>query len=182
MMDAKLAHKDFSFEFFLYKLIEWYRQSVPSDPQCVSLTRIKILKLLFFTSVIKTEDGHDLLDIFDNFYAMQHGPVESDIYNSISANQFRFYSFDGISLKLPSNITDESFHDLDDETKQNICNSLKELKKVNSRIVGYDPFKLVELSHQWNSWKRTYEVAGLMGKGREKMSLKLIKEDEQFFI
>ena len=174
MMDAKLAHKDLSFEFFLYKLIEWYRQSVPSDPQCVSLTRIKILKLLFFTSVIKTEDGHDLLDIFDNFYAMQHGPVESDIYNSISANQFRFYSFDGISLKLPSNITDES--------KQNICNSLKELKKVNSRIVGYDPFKLVELSHQWNSWKRTYEVAGLMGKGSEKMSLKLIKEDEQFFI
>ena len=138
--------------------------------------------MLFFTSVIKTEDGHDLLDIFDNFYAMQHGPVESDIYNSISANQFRFYSFDGISLKLPSNITDESFHDLDDETKQNICNSLKELKKVNSRIVGYDPFKLVELSHQWNSWKRTYEVAGLMGKGSEKMSLKLIKEDEQFFI
>lgn len=83
---------------------------------------------------------------------------------------------------MPSNITDESFHDLDDETKQNICNSLKELKKVNSRIVGYDPFKLVELSHQWNSWKRTYEVAGLMGKGSEKMSLKLIKEDEQFFI
>ncbi len=183
-MNAKFAHKDLCFEFFLYKLIEWYQQSVPGDSQFTSLTRIKILKLLFFTSAIKTEtEQHDLLDIFDNFYAMQHGPVESDIYNSILANKFHFYSLEGISIKLlDSNITDQSFHNLEEITKQRICNSLAELKKANSHIISYNSFKLVEISHQWNSWKRAYEIAGLMGKGSEKMSLKLIKEDKQLFI
>ncbi|MBQ4419395.1 MAG: hypothetical protein II870_07130, partial [Synergistaceae bacterium] len=45
-------------------------------------------------------DGRDLLDIFDNFYAMQNGPVESDIYNAITSDQLTYYSFINFSLEI----------------------------------------------------------------------------------
>lgn len=48
------------------------------------LNKLKLLKLLFFVSVLKVDEKYLLDDIFDNFYAMPYGPVESDVYDNIS--------------------------------------------------------------------------------------------------
>ena len=39
------------------------------------LNKLKLLKLLFFVSVLKVDEQYLLDDIFDNFYAMPYGPV-----------------------------------------------------------------------------------------------------------
>lgn len=176
------GQKELRFEYFLHKLIQWYKSERPLDTHCLSLTRIKVLKLLFFTSAIKADDGSDLLDIFDKFYAMQHGPVESDIYNSISGRLLRHFNFSSTNIILPENISDETFASIDANIKERIDNALFKLRTNNPDIVLYNPFQLVELSHTWNSWKRTYEIAVLRGKGSERIEADLIREDVPHFV
>ncbi|WP_300284144.1 MULTISPECIES: hypothetical protein [Bacteroidales] len=171
------GQKELRFEYFLYKLIAWYKQEKPMDIDCLSLTRIKVLKLLFFTSAIKTDDGNDLLDIFDKFYAMQHGPVESDIYNSISGKLLLNYNFSSTNIILPENIGDDTFVNVEAGIKTRIDNALNKLRETNPQIILYNPFQLVDLSHCWNSWKRTYEIASLRGKRSEKIEIDFIRTD-----
>lgn len=122
-----------------------------------------------------------MLEIFDNFYAMQHGPVESDIYNAIAQNSLVRYKFSGITLTLPNDVTAEYFEELDNDVKAKIDSALTLLEARNENILQYDPFKLVDISHLWNSWRRAYEVAELMNKGSEKMNIESIRRDQQYF-
>ena len=84
------------FEYLVYRLIEWY-QKVVSDQKYIQkhFSRLTALKLLFFVSTIKDgeNENSDLLDIFNNFCAMQYGPVESDIYAAIVKEKTRLYKF-----------------------------------------------------------------------------------------
>ena len=176
------GQKELRFEYFLYKLIAWYMQEKPMDVDCLSLTRIKVLKLLFFASAIKADDGSDLLDVFDNFYAMKHGPVESDIYNSISGKLLKHYNFSATNIILPDNIGDDTFANIEANIKERIDNALDKLRANSPAIVLYNPFQLVDLSHTWNSRKRTYELAILRGKGSERIEADLIRQDNPRFV
>lgn len=51
--------------------------------------KLTAMKLLFLAAAPKKDGGDDLLDIFDNFYAMPYGPVESDVYNYIRQCEMR---------------------------------------------------------------------------------------------
>lgn len=180
-MKNQVAHKILSFEYILAKLIEWYSCMKPSEKADLSsFTRLKVLKLLFFVAAIKQDNGSDLLDIFDNFYAMQHGPVESDIYNSI-INELKYFSFKDRDLYINSSINEDSFAGLTEEEKKTITNSISALRAANNEIILYSASQLVNLSHRWESWKTAIAIADILGKGSEKMSIKLIRESEQYF-
>ena len=176
-----MTNKVIKFEYILAKLIEWHSSMEPSKKADLSsFTRLKVLKLLFFVAAIKQDNGNDLLDIFDNFYAMQHGPVESDIYNSI-VDGLNFFSFKDRDLSINCSISEDSFDELSEEEKRTISSSISSLRKANSEIVLYTAFQLVNLSHRWESWKTAIAIADILGKGSEKMSIKLIRENEQYF-
>lgn len=93
-----MLEKLIAFEYILNQLIE---KGVKGDSKVFqsSFTRLKALKLLFLVASIKNQYGKDLLDVFDNFYALPNGPVESDVYNSITADTLHYYSFKNIAVR-----------------------------------------------------------------------------------
>ena len=59
-------YKILAFEYLLTLLLRWYDE-VSQDKNTSSFTRLKTLKLLFFTTAVKNNDGKDLLDIKKEF-------------------------------------------------------------------------------------------------------------------
>lgn len=169
--------KRIAFEYLLTLLLNWAKELIPVVPE-YSFTRLKALKLLFFTAAVKNEQGGDLLDIFDNFYALPNGPVESDIYNCITADQLTYYSFNDFSFGLKQNYDEK---DLNEELKSRIKLAVEALRGKNERIVAYKADQLVDLSHIWLSWQKSISMAKAFGKGSYRMNLSEIRSNPQIF-
>lgn len=76
--------------------------------------------------------------------------------------------------------TDLAFN-FDSIEKDNLDRSIKLLRDINPRIVSYSAMDLVEITHKWISWKSSYMVAQMLGKGSQLMPTDLIKNDNKFF-
>ncbi len=120
-----------------------------------TFSTLKSLKILFFIAAI--DNSGKLLNVFDQFYAMPYGPVESDIYDSINSKELSKYSINinGCEIKNSS----FSFEKLDNDTKELIDDSINSLLKENPKILGYTPFQLVDISHKWSCWKICFDIA-----------------------
>lgn len=176
-----MGNKIQCFEYILYQLISWYKELRPTDVSLLSFTRLKVLKLLFFVSVVRQEDEPDLLDIFNNFYAMQHGPVESDIYTAMTASTLQHYKFKSRSIEVGS-VREQDFQFLDSNIRNRIVNSINLLRQQNKNIVTYTASQLVNLSHKWDSWKMSMHIAEVEDKGSAPMNVDLIRSDKQYFV
>lgn len=176
----RIEDKIVSFEYLLSKLISWYEDLVGEeiDYSYNDFNQLKVLKLLFFTSAVKaspTTDG--LLHIFNNFYAMPYGHVESDVYKNITELN-NFY----VSRAGTNRINNElNFAGLSNENKIKINESILALKSKNERIVCASPLDLVDLSHQWFSWKQTFNYAKSLDKRSERIPTEIIKQEPKFF-
>lgn len=181
------------FEYAIFKLVEWFKEIEPQKSVTLHFSRLVSLKLLFFISAIKrspdicnqantqeTNESSDLLDIYENFYAMQYGPVEIDIYTAIVTRQTQNYIFGNHSLKGAPNIN--VFNCLTQNLKNRIDESITRLRELNPNIVSYTPFQLVELSHKWDAWQNAMAAAELFGRGRERMSVESIRKSRQFYV
>ena len=181
------------FEYAIFKLVEWFKEIEPQKNVTHHFSRLVSLKLLFFISTIKnsvnicnqvnaskTNESSDLLDIYENFYAMQYGPVEIDIYTAIVTSQTQNYIFGIHSLKGSPNIN--VFNCLPQNFKDRIDESITRLRVINPNIVSYAPFQLVELSHKWDAWQNAMATAELFGKGRERMSVESIRNSRQYYV
>lgn len=167
-----MSEKILAFEYLLTQLIKW------NDNDSSSFTRLKALKLLFFVAAVKNEFGEDLLDLFDNFYALPNGPVESDVYNCITADNLCFYSFMKFSVSSKKLYDDQQ---INPELKARIDLSINRLRSINPEIVKYTAEHLVALSHCWTAWRNSIAIANLLGKGSYRMSGSLIRTSEQFY-
>lgn len=174
-MDISVKIK--AFEYWLNQMLKWGNELTPQVP-IYTFTRLKALKLLFFTSAIKDGEGNDLLDIFDNFYALPNGPVESDIYNRITADQLTYYTFKDFSFAPKKEFEDNGLNEV---LKQRINNAIAALRKKNEKIVSFNAEQLVALSHSWPSWQNAIMIAKVLGKGSYKMDVRQIKTCPQFF-
>lgn len=165
-----------SFEYLLHQFISWSQEDFP-EVSILSFTRLKSLKLLFFVSAIKNKEGNDILDIFNNFYALKNGPVESDIYNCITADKLEFYSFKDYSFREK-----KSFNlNVSDELKVKLDLAIDALRAQNKNIVSYSAYQLVSISHYWNAWQKAFMLANAYGKGSYRMGVSMIRESNQIF-
>lgn len=172
------------FEYVLYRLLNWYKEICPTDPTFSSFTRLKVLKLLFFVSAIHSDNKkEDLLDIFNNFYAMQHGPVESDIYNAMVKSTLRYYNFKSIYIQQVTTtpINASYFNDINQSVRDRIDSAIQLLRNNNENLITYTASNLVNLSHQWESWQIAMHIAESLGKGSEPMDINLIRSNCQYF-
>ena len=169
--------KILAFEYLLTQLIEWGKEKKPAVPLS-SFTRLKALKLLFFTAAVKNDEGADLLDVFDNFYALPNGPVESDVYNCITSDQLTYYTFKDFSLGTKRQYYDDG---LCDEVKIRINVAVESLRRLNGDLVSYKAEELVVLSHSWMSWQSSIQIAKALGKGSYRMDINKIRTNAQFF-
>ena len=166
-----------AFEYFLAQILEWGKTMVPVVPLS-SFTRLKALKLLFFTAAVRNDEGVDLLDVFDNFHALPNGPVESDVYNYITADKLTFYTFRNFSLGLKQPYSDVN---IPVELKNRLDVAVDSVKKKNVRMVYYTAGELVDLSHLWMSWQSSIRIANALGKGSYKMDVNKIRSNTQIF-
>lgn len=173
----EITTKILAFEYWLTQMLIWGNELNPKV-SFSSFSRLKALKLLFFTAAVKDEQGQDLLDIFNNFYALPYGPVESDIYNCITLDQLQFFTFKNFSLEMKQDNCDIT---LNEEMKQRINHSIKVLRTNNQKIISYNAEQLVTLSHIRTSWRNAIQIAHALGKDSYKMDISQIRTDVQYF-
>ena len=170
------------FEYIIHKLVLWYKELCPSEKSPVqNFTRLKAQKLLFFVASVKaTENDSALLDVFDNFYAMQYGPVEIDVYSLMVLNGLTMYHFkERYTEKKNSDCS--IFDDIPQETRNLLDDSIEELRKKNSKIVSLTASQLIDISHKWTSWNVAIACAEIFGKKRWKMSTENIAKDRKIY-
>lgn len=160
---TEISVKIKSFELITEKLLEWYGSM--NKGAMNDFSKLKLFKLLFFVSTVDASVENDgLLGLFDNFCAMPYGPVESDIYNNFEKCKKVIITKECTSINL--NLGDEYYSEIE-EYKGLIEKSIQSLKKSNLEIINYSAYDLVELSHQWISWKMIFSLA----KKQDKSSL-----------
>ena len=176
---ASTDQKILAFEYLIDQLVKWHNEicgtsGIPSD-----FTILKLIKLNFFTTAVTSSPSEKgLLTVFDNYYALPLGHVESDIYSN--RTELRRYIFNGSKLEIRDNPLDV-VGVLDEELRSQIDNAIKLLRHQNDRLISYPPMALVEISHKWNSWKSIYNFAKRMGKRAEKIPTVLIQNDLKYY-
>lgn len=176
--NKKLRH----FEYLVKKFIDWYEEvSTNKDISYAAFTRLKLQKLLFLSSAINaSKDNPDLLSVFDNFYAMQYGPVESDIYNAMMNDEFTKLSFSERYMKVKEDIT-HILQELDEDIVKMIDEAIYQLRLQNDQLIEYPAFQLVEITHKWKSWQNAIDIAVVLNNGSERMLVDNICRDTKYF-
>ena len=171
--------KIYLFEYMIKKIVEKYvtLKNVDKREALSAFSKLKLIKLNFFISAVNAnEKNNGLLDIFDNFYAMPYGHVESDIYEGLK--KLKYYSFEGNQLKENSQFPEDiKFPD----EKRKIDQALESLYDKNPNILYASAFQLVELSHRWHSWKIMFEKAKSSGTNSTPISFQMIKFEPKYF-
>lgn len=176
----KIDVKKDCFEYSIDKFIQWYKEENLDnvDGWNADFTKLKLIKLNFFLSAVnagKESDG--LLDVFDNYFAMPYGHVESDLYDHISALNKYNVTNTGISVKLES----YNYPHMTLPIQLKIDSSIESLKRENKDLIKYGAFKLVELSHQWYSWVNMYNLAKMRRVNSIRIPSELIKNESKLF-
>lgn len=148
------------FEYFLSLLYDEKRK-VDGNPEENDFSVLKVMKLLFFVSAIKSNQKpySDLVESVFKFNAMPYGHVESNIY-SIIRNKEGILNYFKIDNRKTTLIESQfNFGILDPSILGYIRDSFEELMNTNPKLISFKAFELVDLSHLWYSWRKTYEEA-----------------------
>lgn len=178
--DTKIA----IFEYAMYQFINWYGEVVSKDINHIThhFTRLTALKLLFLLASVKDESNQnrDLLEYFDNFCAMQYGPVERDIYSAIVTHRTTFYSFGNRQMNILNDAP--QFNHISESNRNKVNAAINQLKSHNKALISYHSSRLVEITHKWESWRNAMSIACWLGKGSESMSTESIRNSIPYYV
>lgn len=174
-----------AFEYVLYQLTNWYmtKNDISNYEDFNSnnnLNKLKVIKLHFFVTAINSQNNN-LLSLFNKFYAMPYGHVESDIYNDL--NKLELFTIDSkqLYIKNPENLELNCFSSLNQKHLNEINESIDMLKLKNPNIINYNALDLVEISHTWFSWISMFSFARKNNRNSELIPNKLILEESKNF-
>lgn len=175
MEDKKVA-----FEYLLLKLTNWYKEVSPSEQNDLSV--LKVLKLLFFVSAVKTSKNSEdtLLDkVFNTFFAMPYGHVESEVYSIIKNQNLHNISINNYCSSI---LNDEIINNtVSNDIKNLIDKSINELKSIDKNFILLSSFDLVDLSHSWYSWQKYYNLAQSEGMSSKSIPVEEIKKEDKMY-
>lgn len=174
---ANNSEKTEVFEYILFKLLKWHKEINPSKDN--DLSKLKVIKLHFFVSSVNSSKN-TLLKLFDNFYAMPYGHVESEIYNNVN-NLNRFIISKSNTETIKTGLFDNSFEDFDGIYKSEVDEAIELLKKNNPLLINYSALELVDLSHMYFSWQTMFNLARSRNKFSESIPSQLIKDEPKYF-
>ena len=174
------------FEYTLKKLLEW-NSSFTGSEEINDFSILKCLKLLFFVSAAKAAENISsplLEEVFDNYYAMPYGHVESNIYDVLKkqGGSLTYYCIDNYrTRRMEGKDNFEDFRQLDFNITQDILDSIEIIKYKNPNLVQLSAFELVELSHAWYSWQKYYNLAKANGQASMQIPASIIKSEDKLF-
>jgi uncharacterized phage-associated protein len=174
---ANNTEKTEVFEYILFKLLNWSKEINPNRDN--DLSKLKVIKLHFFVSSVNSSKN-TLLNLFDKFYAMPYGHVESEIYNNVNSLE-RFTISKSKTEINNSKLLENSFENLNAEYKLQVDDAIASLKKNNPLLINYSALELVDLSHMYFSWQTMFNLARSRNKFSESIPSQLIKDEPKYF-
>lgn len=165
--------KFIAFSYLIEKFKDWYCELRSDNNYEKRFTKLFLLKMLFLVAAVKNEDGTDLLDIFNNFHALPYGPVESDIYNTISLDGIPNYTISDRNIKSK----DPEVLNLTEFEKNLLNKSVDQVRQKNGNLITLSPFDLVQITHKWESWDKAFNYAKFTGSRSAKMKSEWIRND-----
>lgn len=180
------TNKILAFEYLVYHLIEWYRETAsPTENMPSHFSRLSVLKLLFLAAAIKDDtvddaNKKDLLGVFNNFCAMQYGPVEIDVYSAIVNDTLSVYRLSNKSTEVKC-ADYKIFDNLSEVARKSIDNAINILKGKNANIIRYNATQLVNITHKWQSWQNAMWLATISGNRQSPMPTDSIRKDMQYY-
>lgn len=183
---AQNTAKILAFEYLVYRLTEWYKETTPITENMTShFSRLSVLKLLFLTAAIKDDtiddvNKKDLLGTFNKFCAMQYGPVEIDVYSAIVNDTLSIYRLSNKSIEVKRDV-DQAFNNLSNALRQSIDNAIHILRSKNANIIRYNATQLVNITHKWQSWQNAMWLANISGNRQSPMTIDSIRKDMQYY-
>lgn len=173
------------FDYFISRVIytvynngaDSFTATIYNNIDKCGLNKLKLIKLLFFVSAKEVNGKYLLDDIFNNFYAMPYGPVESDIYNHLTELPNYNIGNNAISFKEHADI---NYTDSDVNYKR-IDNSVIAVYNLNDKLFSMNTFDLVELSHRADSWRIAFAEAQRQGKNSIKIPNDIIKQTTVYY-
>lgn len=161
-----------AFDYMLHLFEEWRdnHETIKGKP----FPKLTAMKLLFLAAAPKEEGGDDLLDIFDNFYAMPYGPVESDVYNAIQEDKLPSFSVKYRSIEPREGAEPYNAKRYNGKLYHRVRNAVNDLKEKNEKLVLLNAFR-------WSSWSRAMDFAEFMKQLSAKMSIDSIRDSSKIF-
>jgi hypothetical protein len=150
------------FQYSMHLFLEWHKEKKGHEwPNDLSI--LKTMKLLFFMVAADSTpagDGVLLKQVFTDFRALPYGHVEGEIYSEINRCHGKFSHFT-IDTNETRRIEGAGMDELtiEEEYKHAMDQAIHTLKIQNPDLIVMKPFDLVELSHQWFSWKSNFMKA-----------------------
>jgi uncharacterized phage-associated protein len=143
------------FEYFLDKL---YNQIGDNN----DLSIVKTQKLLYFLSNSYSVGGkYPLFDVFDKFYALPYGHVESEIYKASKGELGGLLNFKIDRFGLERTIPKSNIVTINEKTEL-IDKAFNNLLKTELLVKSSS--YLVDLSHCHDSWIKNHRLAKLANK------------------
>ncbi|WP_288882572.1 type II toxin-antitoxin system antitoxin SocA domain-containing protein [Pedobacter panaciterrae] len=168
-----------AFDYLVSKLHEWFE--IYNDGKAKNdLSKLKVMKLLFFTAAISSNRNQKgLLETFNNFVALPYGHVESDVYSQMENSLCYEFDESSLSVKEGANIAQIG---INVELKNEIDSAISKLRTTNNNLINYAAFDLVDISHKWQSWKMMYSLARKSGRYSMKIPNEMIMTELKTFI
>lgn len=178
-MTSKHQLKADCFEFLMDELVEWVKEKGGNPKRDLNL--LKIIKLNFFIAAASSSEiSEGLLTVFDEFYALPYGHVESDVYNIIKGKSIaRLNKYTIVSNGI--NWSDVNIMSIEDNYSNAIKSSIGKIRDIDPDFVLRPAGYLVDLSHMWRSWKLMYSTAKSLNKHAIKIPTNLIQTESKIF-
>lgn len=170
-------NKNQAFDYMISLFKEWHiKETGDNNAYITAFSKLSLLKLLFLTAATSSDENPDLLDVFDNFYALPYGPVESDIYNGINADIINNFTITERSIREKANPRSYE-QDFTEGDQIRIKKAVELLQSKNPKLVTLNAFELVEITHKWDSWQSAYSFAQFMDQQSAKIKKESIRAD-----
>ena len=156
------------FEYVVYKLDQWYRETNNGKP--LQITKLRLQKVLFLLCAVNAnKEKKGLLTIFTNFAALPLGPVEMDVYDAMNSNKFVHIHFNENECVLEK-MNDDTFSSIEKSYKELVDKAIIALRSKNRNYLVMPIYELVELTHLWSAWKTAQMMGEIIGRERVKIS------------
>lgn len=179
--DEKLLKKEKkieAFDYMIYRLVQ-KQEELTGKPN--DICRAKALKLSFYLTArsIELNKENNLLDLFDDYWAMPLGHVEMDIYQYLKAKKFR-----NVFIDNEHSIVENENFQLDEDIKKLIDETIDDFttNEKTKHLISYDGYKLCEVNRKlWFSFKVSYQRAREKGLHWEKIDNELIRLETKIY-
>ncbi|MDM1346492.1 hypothetical protein [Myroides marinus] len=162
-------------KYILQSFLSWYKE-VGENVENNDLSILKSLKLFFLLSTIDSNEENNLASLgFTNYSALPLGPVEMDVYGYFKNELTEVISRTCLNKNKMSPV------DIEAKEKEIIDSLVSKLKTKNKELIQQSASYLVDLTHKYASWIKSYNQAVSSGRSAQAMDMEFFRTEDKFY-